>query len=106
MRSFAAERVIDAKVPKRVAIVATLPRTATGKVVRHELRALVEHAHTATAGDGRPQTILEADIIERFEAVLEVGGLRVDDDFFSHGGDQLQAQRVSWPRFRRAASAS
>jgi acyl-CoA synthetase (AMP-forming)/AMP-acid ligase II len=38
LRSFLSKRLADYKVPRRVAFLDQLPRNATGKVLKHELR--------------------------------------------------------------------
>ena len=40
LRGFCAERLADYKVPRRVTLVAELPRNATGKVLKQQLLAL------------------------------------------------------------------
>lgn len=94
VRGFAAARLAPAKVPKRVVFVAELPRTPTGKVRRHELVRLVPQRDAERALHERSATLLEAQLVQAFEAITGAGGLRSDDDFFASGGDSLRAVRL------------
>jgi oxalate---CoA ligase len=92
---FAAERLAQAKVPKRVFVVSEFPRTATGKVKHHELRRLLQEENNRTGLlVHRSATLLEAQLVDVFEDVLSVTGLKSDDDFFTQGGDSLRAVRL------------
>jgi acyl-CoA synthetase (AMP-forming)/AMP-acid ligase II len=46
LRAFLADRLSDYKIPRRVEIVASLPRNATGKVLKHELVARLGREHS------------------------------------------------------------
>ena len=41
LQGFCAERLADYKVPRRITFLDTLPRNATGKVLKHELSTVV-----------------------------------------------------------------
>ena len=47
LRSHAAERLADYKVPRRIEIVDDLPRNATGKVLKAELKSRLAHSTTS-----------------------------------------------------------
>jgi acyl-CoA synthetase (AMP-forming)/AMP-acid ligase II len=47
---FATKRLASYKCPKAVSFVESLPRTATGKVRKHELREMIAAASAATTG--------------------------------------------------------
>jgi acyl-CoA synthetase (AMP-forming)/AMP-acid ligase II len=47
LRSYAAERLADYKVPRRIEIVDDLPRNATGKVLKAELKSRLAHSTTS-----------------------------------------------------------
>jgi acyl-CoA synthetase (AMP-forming)/AMP-acid ligase II/thioesterase domain-containing protein/aryl carrier-like protein len=95
LRAFAAERLTLAKVPKRILILPQLPRTATGKVQRYRLQALLAERRPSRApGEGRAVTTLEAILVELFASVLPDQDVRTTDDFFLCGGDSLRAMQV------------
>ena len=97
LRAFAAQRLADFKVPRRVSIVAEIPRTPTGKPRRTALAETLATQHRAgpmPATQAAPKTALEALVAEIWRQVLKAEAIGVDDDFFMLGGDSLLAARI------------
>lgn len=89
------------KIPRRIAILPSLPKTATGKVDRDAVARSCMSAADAAAGirapvDDRPRSDLEREIAQMWRRTLGVPGLAIgrDDDFFLLGGDSLQAYEL------------
>jgi acyl-CoA synthetase (AMP-forming)/AMP-acid ligase II/acyl carrier protein len=98
-------RLAEHKVPHRVVLVDRLPRNASGKVVKAEVRALVAAASQARAADAGSAPAgavsapagdaTEAVVSSVWEAVLGVPHVGVDDDFFALGGHSLAAAQIA-----------
>ncbi|MBM4269373.1 MAG: AMP-binding protein [Deltaproteobacteria bacterium] len=97
VRRTARAHLADFKVPRRIEIVAEIPKGATGKLQRSGLAqalGLVEGLGRPAAA--LPRTPLEKRVAETWLALLGrsgvgEGALGVDDDFFEVGGDSLAA---------------
>jgi oxalate---CoA ligase len=100
VQAFAAERLVDFKVPRTVVFVEELPTGATGKVQRLGLAELLGlPVFGADAPSGRPayvppRTPLEQGIAALWEELLGVENVGIDDDFFSLGGESLHAAEL------------
>ena len=91
LKEFLAGRLAGFKLPRRLCLVPSLPRNASGKILR---RALAE-AHSS----GRPavteaEGLLELEILGIWERLLATDDIGVDDDFFEIGGDSLLATEM------------
>ena len=84
-------RLAEHKVPHRVVLVDRLPRNASGKVVKADVRALFP---APAASSGSPTTATEAVVVSVWEAVLGHAGIGIDDDFFALGGHSLAAAQI------------
>jgi acyl-CoA synthetase (AMP-forming)/AMP-acid ligase II/acyl carrier protein len=93
LQAFVRARLGEHKVPHRVAFVAELPRTPSGKVRKVELR---EQFATVPSGVVfvAPRTPVEAAVVAIWEEVLGRDGIGVDDDFFELGGHSLAATQI------------
>jgi acyl-CoA synthetase (AMP-forming)/AMP-acid ligase II/thioesterase domain-containing protein/acyl carrier protein len=97
LRAFAARRLADFKVPRRVLIVSEIPKGATGKLQRVGLAEKLGLAATAARkpaaqGSARsPRNPLEQELARIWAEVLEVPEVGIGDDFFQLGGDSLTA---------------
>jgi acyl-CoA synthetase (AMP-forming)/AMP-acid ligase II/acyl carrier protein len=87
-------RLPEHKVPHRVVVVDRLPRNRSGKVVKAEVRRLVEAQAQPTASDG-PTDETEAVVASVWEAVLGLPHVGVHDDFFALGGHSLAAAQIA-----------
>ena len=87
-------RLAEHKVPHRVVLVDRLPRNASGKVRKADVRALVAAEGPATEfAAARNQT--EAVVSSVWEAVLALPHVGVHDDFFALGGHSLAAAQIA-----------
>lgn len=93
IRRYAATRLADFKVPRRVLVLDTLPVGPTGKLQRTGLAQRLAGAAPATEY-AAPRTETEAALAEVWAQVLDVPRVGIHDDFFHLGGDSLQAARV------------
>jgi oxalate---CoA ligase len=96
LREFVGVRLAEFKVPKRVLFVDAIPQgqgqAMTGKIQRVGLcESLRERLATHSEG---PRSVLEERIVAIWKEVLKRDEIGVHDDFFSLGGDSLQAMAV------------
>ena len=92
LRRFAASELAPFKVPRRIALVDSIPRTSTGKPKRRALAELIQ--------DNKPERLertadapepAEALLVDIWRRILGVEKIEVSDDFFALGGDSLSA---------------
>jgi acyl-CoA synthetase (AMP-forming)/AMP-acid ligase II len=102
LRSFAATRLSDFKVPNRILVVDAIPKGPTGKLERSKLaeqfRSIdADHAtlgmHTEVA-DEAPRTPLERFLAYTWATLLGVDNVGIHDNFFELGGNSLLAVQV------------
>lgn len=79
------------KIPRRVYVVESLPRTPSGKLQRHLLSQQFSGAQPAAANKRFPETALAKLIAQQWQTLLGVAAIGIDDDFFDLGGDSLKA---------------
>jgi acyl-CoA synthetase (AMP-forming)/AMP-acid ligase II/acyl carrier protein len=97
LQAFVRERLAEHKTPHRIFVVDRLPRNASGKVPKRELRASLGGAEAAggrpldTVG---PRTPEEGVVLSIWAEVLQRDHLGVDDDFFALGGHSLAAAQI------------
>jgi acyl-CoA synthetase (AMP-forming)/AMP-acid ligase II/thioesterase domain-containing protein/acyl carrier protein len=100
LKSFMAQHLAPYKIPRRIVFVDALPQTASGKIQRQNLACSlgldgtkdVEHRKAASGDNGsRPASTLEAKLQEIWAATLGLESVGLHDDYFSLGGDSLQA---------------
>ncbi|HEX2041777.1 MAG TPA: non-ribosomal peptide synthetase [Acidimicrobiales bacterium] len=97
LQAFVRERLAEHKTPHRIFFVDRLPRNASGKVPKRELRASLGGAEAAggrprdTVG---PRTPEEGVVLSIWAEVLQRDHLGVDDDFFALGGHSLAAAQI------------
>jgi len=96
LRVFAAGRLAPYKVPRRVVVVDTVPKGATGKVERRTLATRLGLDATAGADPAAvptpPADDLEARVAALWQSVIGDDALPdVDTDFYALGGDSLHA---------------
>ena len=95
LRRQASDTLAYFKVPRHVAIVAEIPKGATGKVQRRGLaQALGLTERTGPDGALPPRTPLEESVATVWRRVLGVASLGIEDDFFALGGDSLAAAEM------------
>jgi aryl carrier-like protein len=94
LRSFAADRLSDYKVPSQIIIVAEIPKGPTGKVQRIGLGdTLAAHLKADYAP---PRSGVESTLVELWTQVLppQPELFSIYDNFFRLGGDSLMATQV------------
>jgi amino acid adenylation domain-containing protein len=96
LRRWTAERLPTFMTPSQYVIVAHLPRTPTGKI---DLPRLPQpDSHPITSPDSDPA---DGDVSGREQRLRALVGdllgapVGLDDDFFAHGGDSMQAIRLA-----------
>nr|WP_057947093.1 non-ribosomal peptide synthetase [Lysobacter enzymogenes] len=94
IRAGLTDRLPSYLIPANIAVVASLPVTANGKLDRAALLALAEPAADVGAAYVAPRTELERSIVAIWKEVLGVETIGVDDDFFSLGGQSFTALRA------------
>ncbi|MDQ6607606.1 MAG: AMP-binding protein [Actinomycetota bacterium] len=88
------DRLAEHKVPHRVFFVESLPRNASGKVVKRELRERFAAPPAAPAPEA-PRGEIEADVLAVWQEVLGRADFGLGDDFFDLGGHSLAAAQVA-----------
>jgi thioesterase domain-containing protein len=101
IREFAATRLADFKVPRRVAVVPAIPTGPTGKYQRRllaEQLGLLRPAQRRTADGerrgGQALDALEAQLVQIWERLFGMHPISVTDDFFDLGGHSLLGARM------------
>jgi oxalate---CoA ligase len=100
LREFAALRLADFKVPRRVIIVEAIPKGPTGKVQRI---GLAGQLGLTSPQQGKPgekaefvpsRTPLEEELTTLWAQVLGIASVGVNDNFFQLGGDSILATQL------------
>jgi len=98
IQDFAAARLADFKVPRRVIIVDAIPQGPTGKLQRiglaEKLGLSASEEPDVRAAYTAPRTPVEEKLSEIWSEILAVQRVGVDDNFFQLGGDSLLATQV------------
>lgn len=83
-------------VPSRFGILATLPRSVSGKLNRRELPILEAHVHEPNEHVLTPRNQIEEKLASAFQKTLSLGeAVSINDDFFNDlGGDSLLAAQT------------
>jgi amino acid adenylation domain-containing protein len=84
-------------VPQHVVDLPAIPLLPNGKLDRKSLPAPAAADRSAGGGSGSgplPATDLERTVVEAMQSVLNIGGLRMTDDFFRLGGHSLLAAKL------------
>ncbi len=92
LQSFVRERLAEHKVPRRIFFVEQLPRNASGKVVKRDLRERFTQQDAAASAP--PRSDVEAAVASVWREVLGFDEFGVHDDFFALGGHSLAAAQV------------
>jgi len=105
LQEFCSLRLSVFKIPRRIVIVASIPRGPTGKIQRISLAQQLDLAGEPSREGGGlvdrassaplvPRSDLEKSLLELWSEVLNVNGLGVDQPFLESGGDSLLAARL------------
>ena len=91
LRVFAATKLAPHKVPRRIALLDAIPRTATGKPRRTQLSEQMQNGGLGEGANSRMPDPVESILIDVWRRVLAVERIDVTSDFFALGGDSLRA---------------
>jgi aspartate racemase len=91
LRAFLATALAEAMVPGVLVFVDELPRTSSGKVDRPSLLVADISPSSAKPSVAAPSTRMECLVAKCWEDELKVTGIGLEDDFFTLGGNSLQA---------------
>jgi oxalate---CoA ligase len=91
LRAYAAGRLADFKVPRRIHVTAAIPRTSTGKPRRAALSRSFERAGADRPRPPRPLSAEESRIAAIWSRVLGCGEISPEDELSALGGDSLVA---------------
>jgi acyl-CoA synthetase (AMP-forming)/AMP-acid ligase II/thioesterase domain-containing protein len=100
IQAFAATRLADFKVPRRVVIVSEIPQGPSGKLQRLGLAEQLglTHLEPARAAHERPfvgpRDALEVQLTQIWEEILDISPIGITDSFFALGGYSLLAVRL------------
>ncbi|MEV0261173.1 amino acid adenylation domain-containing protein [Streptomyces sp. NPDC050617] len=95
LRSYLRDRLPVFMVPQAVDVVEEMPLNAAGKVDRAALSDTVDARDTAPPEEEQPRGATEEAVVEVWQDVLGMSGIRRSEDFFSLGGQSLQATQVA-----------
>ncbi|MCA9887151.1 MAG: hypothetical protein KC546_02215 [Anaerolineae bacterium] len=96
LRRHLEDRLPQYMVPATIQILDELPRTPNGKIDRQALAKLdTSVGAEAYAGYVEPRNEIEQRLADIWSMVLGIEDISVHDDFFSLGGDSLQATRIA-----------
>ena len=90
-KTFLADHLAPFKIPQHVFVVPKLPKGSTGKISRSELSDAMAHRLRDVVP---PDSLLEFQIIDIWQALLCRKDIGIDDDFFELGGDSLLAVQM------------
>jgi acyl-CoA synthetase (AMP-forming)/AMP-acid ligase II/acyl carrier protein len=93
LQAFVRARLGEHKVPHRVIFVESLPRNASGKVVKRELRERFA-ALPVPSAPAAPSDATETGVLAIWREVLEQDEIGARDDFFDLGGHSLAAAQI------------
>ncbi len=94
LREFAAQRLSDFKVPRRIVILDEIPKGPTGKPQRIGLAAKLGIVFEQREEFVAARTALETDLCRIWSAVLGKTEIGVRDTFWNLGGESLLAARM------------
>ena len=99
LQEFAASRLADFKVPRRIVLLRELPKGPTGKPQRIGLAARLKlddpAPATASGPSTRPLTPAESRLAAIWRDLLRVQRCEVEDDFFDLGGDSILGAQLA-----------
>lgn len=98
LRRFAAAHLASFKLPRRIAVVDSIPRGRTGKPKRAFLAQ--EHAERLNRREPAPLDPICQQLASIWSRVLGTGELDSEDDFFALGGDSLSMAAMLAEVFR------
>lgn len=95
LRAHLRTRLPEYMLPQHLVVLESIPLLPNGKVDRKALPAPDKSHMPAAAARVAPRNELERDVLAAMEAVLNLPGLGVHDDFFALGGHSLLAARLT-----------
>ncbi len=109
LRGFLRAQLPEHLIPSAFVVLDELPLTASGKLDRQSLPAPEESRIAATSAGAAPSTPAEAALAGLWAEVLGLDSVRVDQDFYTLGGDSIlllklcaRAREMGWSLAPRA----
>jgi acyl-CoA synthetase (AMP-forming)/AMP-acid ligase II len=98
LQAFLREHLAPFKIPRRILILAQMPKGPTGKIQRRQLGKILGLDATKPRGRSGEQqeqiSAFESELLELWRKTLDCNSIGLDDDFFEMGGDSLRAARM------------
>jgi acyl-CoA synthetase (AMP-forming)/AMP-acid ligase II/acyl carrier protein len=99
LRRFAANKLVDFKVPRLIVFIADIPKGTTGKIQRiglgEKLQTELEIAKRQETSDiSKPRTPEEEKLLLIWKQVFDSTPIGIRDDFFALGGDSIKAAQI------------
>jgi non-ribosomal peptide synthetase component F len=91
LKSFLKVRLPGYMIPAAFVSMEEMPRTPNGKIDRRSLPEPVVWTEHVGFDDGAPRSPIEEMLVQVWKEVLEVGDVRINDNFFDMGGHSLLA---------------
>lgn len=91
LKEFLATRLSGYKLPRRLVLMPSLPRNASGKILRRELTLAHSSERPAVI---EAEGLFELEILDIWARLLGTDEIGIDDDFFDKGGDSLLATEM------------
>jgi acyl-CoA synthetase (AMP-forming)/AMP-acid ligase II len=100
LADFAAQRLADFKVPRRIVFLADIPKSPTGKPRRIGLAEELGLTSAGPAGiasepPAGKATETQSWLLDLFREVLHISSATAEDDFFDLGGDSILATQLA-----------
>jgi amino acid adenylation domain-containing protein len=99
IREFVAQKLTYFKVPQTILIVPNIPKSLNGKIKRNNLAekyclAGIKNNLSAEKPDYNSLTLVEKELVKIYSEVLKIDNININDNFFSLGGDSLNATQI------------
>ena len=93
LRGMVMDRMPEYMIPDQFIAVEKIPLTPTGKVDSGALALIIDKVKTSLNTE-KLLTATEKKLYGKYQNILRIENLNVDDDFFAQGGDSLKAMKL------------